>query len=248
MKDPGPYPVELLKAIFDKAAPAGASYPGLHGLGRIIYPAIFLDDGSGAFPFATRGTGAGWEAKYAQPANFVGTMGLECSTRETGATVADFSWAEIYLPDSPLPIVRVQVLFRRPSTTSDDARARIRLFHDDTALHYTADFFILFAQHIVQAYTKQNGAWAMTPIPDCLVQEAENQWHHMNFSINKLTHQYVDFALNGHAFALPALPLESGASAGRCHLLYLGLAAEAGAAEQAVIHFDQILVTAEEAT
>lgn len=247
MKDPGPHVVALLKAILDKPAGEISLPPAFYNPSPIIYPAIFCDDGSGAFPYLVRGTGTGYEAKYTDPAAYVGPQGIEISTRETGATTNDYCFAEIYLPDAPPPIIRVQLLFRRPSTTSASAQFRIRLFHDDKTFHYLADFGIAWSVPTIEYWAKSNGTWAMATVPNAVPQEDEDQWHHLNFTINKLTHEYGEFWLNGTSYPLPVLDLEPSASEGRCDLLYLGLNATAGANEQAHAHYDQILVTAEEA-
>jgi len=248
MKDPGPNPVELLTAILAKTGAAPPSSPGPLALGSIPYPALFADDCSGAFNYQVSVSGDGAEAKYDPAAAFTGSHGILIRTRAAGATIGDWCAITAFLPDSPLPIIRFQLLLSRPTDTSPQTKTRILILQDDTLFSYNPKFEISHQTHRMSCRAKMNAVWTDPYIDDLFIQEDNRQWHHFNFTINKLTHEYGPFACNGRLYPLPALPLEPLATDGRVPRIQFEIRTEAGEALQANTHIDHVLITGEEAT
>jgi len=247
MKDPGPYPVELLKAILEAQAPALASSPGIFSLKPILLPAIFYDDCEGTPPYIVTGTGDGYQASYVTEAAFVGLHGLKIQTRETGAAGSDNAAATIHLPANELPIIRLQALFARPETTSTNYYTEFRLRADDETSYFIAQVRIGWQAPSIEYHKKINAGWSYTAITGWYLEPAHHAWNHLQLAINVATGCYLEIKLNGKTHSIPTEPLEPGATQTRGPLLDFQLKTTAIAALQSTTPFAQILVTAEEA-
>lgn len=247
MKDPAPNPVAILTDFLVLHRTQLASSPGLHSLIRIIHPTIFYDDGSGTFSYDATGTGADYTANYVTGAAFTRLNGMQLQTKTTTPAANDLVSAYKYLPLGPGPIVRLQLLFRRASGTSTNFTSAFRMLPDNETNLLTAEVEAHWQSGKLAYHKKTNGAWAMTELADSFLQPDNNQWHKLDVAVNIHTHKWVHIILNGKTLALPALELETAASANHGRILNFILGTLALEAVQAETHLDQILITTEEA-
>jgi len=247
MKDPGPYPVELLKAILDVHGASRISLPGIFSLKPVLFPAIFYDDCEGTEPYTVSGTGDGFQGSYVTEAAFVGLNGLKIQTRETGAAASDYARADLLLPLGPGPVIRLQLMFRRPNTTSADFTTLFMLYTDDEVRRLDASIEAHWNAQRLAYLKKTNAEWTMTQVEQWHLERDNNRWHKLDLAINLLTAQYVHIKLNGKVCAPDPTDLETTGTAGRGRILDFRLKTTAIAAAQAETQFDQILITTEEA-
>jgi len=247
MKDPGPYPVELLKAILEAPGVAGAGAAAVYPQLPMIFPAIFHDDCEGTEPYSVTGTGTGWEAKYAPAAAYVGLNGLDVETRETGAAGSDFCRADLLMPANIKPIIRFQCLLARKPLTSTNFRTNIMLTADDATTLYLAQIQLTWQTPSIAYLKKTNGTWDITVIDTWHPNYQDKGWNHLQFAINVATGCWHEIIMNGLRLSIPTAPLSPGATQTYAPYLKLRLETWALAPTQSSTIYDQILVTAEEA-
>jgi len=247
MKAPGPYRVELLKAILDAQPPAIASSPGIFSLHPILHPALFYDNAEGAFQWTVTGTAGEYKASYETSGALVGQKGLVMHTKTETPANNDYVRTSIYVPGGPGPIVRFQLSFRRDAATSTHFSTEFR-FSVDNETNKLQAWLEAHWQIMRLAYQmKINAGWTMTEMDDSHLRAGEGQWHNLNVAINIETAKWVSIVLNGKSLTIANDDLEKAVSTYHDRGIQIQLGTIAVAALMAGSHFDQILITSEEA-
>ncbi len=247
MKDPGPYPVELLKAILEAPGVAGAGAAAVYPQLPMIFPAIFHDNCEGTRPYTVTGTGTGWEARYENAAAYVGLNGLDVETKDATPASSDFCRADLLMPANILPIIRFQCLLARKPATSTNFKTNIMLTADDATTLYLAQIQFDWQTPSIAYLKKSNGTWDITVIGTWQPNYQDKGWNHVQLAINVLTGCYHEIIMNGLRLSIPTELLSPGITQSYAPYLKLRLETWAVANAQASTIYDQILVTAEEA-
>lgn len=254
MKDPGPNNLEqliqantTLAAILAATGAPAPSSPGIFSLYPILHPALFYDNAEGTFQWTVTGTAGEYKASYETSGALVGLKGLVMHTKTDTPAGGDYVKANIYVPGGAGPIVRFQLSFRRDAATSTHFTTQIR-FHVNNEANILNAFLEAHWQIARLAYLmKTNGGWAMTEMDDSHLRPGEGQWHTLNVAINIETAKWISIVLNGKSLTIANDALEEGVSTYHDRGIRFELGTLAIPNEMAGSHFDQLLITTEEA-
>lgn len=206
----------------------------------IQHPAIFHDDGNGAFTYEIAGTGDSYAASYEAEAALVGAKGIRLHTR----TIEQAENDEIritrlhHLP--PTKLLRLQLSFAHvvyPPFSHFDVQ--LVWYYGTTRLIGGLRFDQTDG---TVYYITGNDAWTL--LPDITYMKWNRYWNTLDLSINLETARYSHLLLNENALDLSALTVASTGTGLPKHSL-TELSLTTLSALTSFLYVDQILLTPE---